>query len=117
MSKTQKLPARFAEAVERLDGDEGLLRKMAAITAADLPEAITETEHAIRDGDVRQAASGLHKLKGMLSTFETSGVAIQIHDMLDLARKGKDSLLRQEYNARKAEIKELASAIASIAST
>ena len=118
MSKANstKRPSWFPEAVKRLDGDEGLLRELAAITATDLPEVIAETEMAIRDQDMQQAVSRLHKLKGMLSMYESGGVVEQIHDMFDLARKGKASLLRHEYEGNRAEIRELANAIASIAS-
>ena len=102
MSKNQKLPNRFAEAIERLDGDERLLREMAAITSADLPDVIRETEMALAEGDCEHAASGLHKLKGMLSTFESNGVTLEIQEMLDLARKEKAEQAHQEYEQHKA---------------
>lgn len=71
VNKPNELSIRFAAAIARMDGDEGLLRKLAAITSADLPQVIEETGLALREGKSEQVALGLHKLQGMLGIFET----------------------------------------------
>ncbi len=117
MSETQKqVPARFTAALERLDGDVGLLREMAIITSEDLPDVRDSVDIAIGEGDDEKAASSLHKLKGMLSTFESDGVTLEIQGMLDLARQGKMGELRQAYVHQKPAIEELADQIGKLTS-
>jgi len=85
VNNAQNIPPRFRPALERLDGEVSLLCEMAAITAEDLPEVKEATETALEEGDCEQAASGLHKLKGMLSTFDADGVVLDIQEVLDAA--------------------------------
>lgn len=107
MNDPDNLPDRFAEAINRLDGDFGLLCEMAAITCEDLPEVRGKAEAAIAEGDVAETASGLHKLKGMLSTFESEGVTLEIQEMLDSARKGDIGEVRRAYEQHRGELDEL----------
>ena len=115
MNNTQDLPTRFEEAVARLDGDVGLLREMAAITAEDLPEVKQQTEAAIEAGDAQRAAGGLHKLKGMLSTFESDGVVLDIQELLDAARKAAMRDVQEGYRLHRDAIEELIAQVASLA--
>ena len=115
VNNSEQLAPRFAEAVARLDGDESLLREMAAITSADLPGVISETDRALRDGNSDQAASGLHKLKGMLSTFETGGVTIEVHEMLELARREEIAEAKRSFDRHSSELDQLVAEITSIA--
>ncbi|TWU44299.1 hypothetical protein Q31b_18350 [Novipirellula aureliae] len=115
MIKSKQLIPRFAEAISRLGGDEGLLREMAAITSADLPEVINETDQALCAGKSDQAASGLHKLKGMLSTFETGGATIEIEEMLSFARHREVAKAKTKFDHHRSEIDELVAEIALIA--
>ncbi|NND96135.1 MAG: Hpt domain-containing protein [Pirellulaceae bacterium] len=117
MSRTRnEVPARFGSALDRLDGDVGLLREMASITSEDLPEVRAATQRAIDDGDCEQAAAGLHKLKGMLSTFESDGVTLEIQEILDLARRGKIDEVQENYQQQKAAIDELSDQVSELAS-
>ena len=88
---------------------------MAAITAADLYDVINETEEALALSDGERAATGLHKLMGMLSTFEANGVTLEIQAILDLTRKMKLDDARKEYERHKSEIDVLVQEIASFA--
>ena len=107
MNKVERIPTRFQPALERLDGDLELLCEMAAITCEDLPGVKQSTETALEEGDCEKAASGLHKLKGMLSTFESDGVALDLQDALDAARKEKTELARVYYDENRAAIESL----------
>ncbi|MGB7347210.1 MAG: Hpt domain-containing protein [Pirellulaceae bacterium] len=98
-----------------MDGDESLLRQMAAITSADLPEVIEQTDRALTAGNSEQAGSGLHKLKGMLSTFETSGVTIEVHEMLELLKRGEVAEAKKCFDRHRSELDELVAEISSIA--
>jgi len=115
VNNSEQLASRFAEAVARLDGDESLLREMAAITSADLPEVIVETDRALAAGNSEQAASGLHKLKGMLSTFETGGVTVEVHEILEMTRRGDVAEAKRSFDRQRPEIDELVTEITSIA--
>ena len=116
MTDTQQVPARFEEAVARLDGDVGLLREMAAITSEDLPEVWQQINNAIEAGDQQASASGLHKLKGMLSTFESDGVVLDIQELLDSARRGAMDDLKEGFQQHSAAIRELIGEVHRLAS-
>ena len=116
MNSDQHVSSRFSAALARLDGDVDLLRKMASITSEDLPEVVRHTEAAIEDGNCEQAASGLHRLKGMLSTFESDSVALDIQDILDLARQGKGDQVQAAYQQHKSSMTELIDAVARLGS-
>lgn len=108
MSNTQSfVPERFRQALQRLNGDSSLLQAMAKINAEDLPEIINQTDRSISEGDCSNAASNLHKLKGMLSTFETDGVVLEIQEMLDQARAGEEQELRSSYRQHRPAVDEL----------
>lgn len=118
MSRTKnEIPTRFAPALDRLDGDISLLREMASITSEDLPEVRVAVKKAIADGDCERSAANLHKLKGMLSTFESEGVTLEIQEMLDLARKGKVSNVQEAFKQYESAIDELARQVSNLAST
>lgn len=115
MAEAQGIPAKFGDAVLRLDGDVDLLRDMAMITSEDLPEVKQKTEASIEAGDAKEAASGLHKLKGMLSTFEADGVVLEIQDLLDAARKGAMEEVQEGYRNNREAISELIAEIRALA--
>jgi hypothetical protein len=89
---------------------------MALITSEDLPDVIRETETAIEEGNGKQAASGLHRLKGMLSTFESDGVALDIQDMLDAARQRRMAEVQRAYRQHRPDIAELVQQVVKLAS-
>ncbi len=115
MNRVEKIPACFLPALERLDGDLGLLRELAAITAEDLPDVKRATEAAVAEGDLRQAAAGLHKLKGMLCTFDSDGITGELQDALDAARRGNLEVLQRCYHDSQPAIEELAAEITQLA--
>lgn len=104
---------RFAEAVARLDGDVELLREMAAITIEDFPAVQAGLEEAIARGDCDRAACSFHHMKGMLSTFESAGVTIDLQTMLDLASQGELDEARSLYRKKQPEIAQLVKQIES----
>jgi len=115
VNNAQNIPPRFRPALERLDGEVSLLCEMAAITAEDLPEVKEATETALEEGDCEQAASGLHKLKGMLSTFDADGVVLDIQEVLDAARQGKIDEARKGYREHRGQVEELCGEIEQLA--
>ncbi len=110
----EKIPPRFSPALERLDGNVELLREMAEITSEDLPGVRAEVASAVAAGDCDSARQGIHKLKGMLSTFESDGVTVEIQELLDLSRKRRAAELKTQYESQKAAIAELCDQIAAL---
>ncbi|OYP37733.1 Hpt domain-containing protein [Rhodopirellula sp. MGV] len=88
MNEHLAVKERFAGALKRLDGDFELLCEMAAVTLPDCPDVIARIQNELEEGDCAKASSSLHKLKGMLSTYETEGVVIEIQEMLAMSRRG-----------------------------
>ena len=107
MSDQHEVPAQFSAALARLDGDVTLLREMATITIEDLPSVQNDLEDAVNKDDAERAANGFHRLKGMLSTFESEGVTIDIQEMLDLTRQGNLDEARALYARSKPAITQL----------
>ena len=115
MTDEQSILPGFAPALARLDGDLTLLRAMAAIASEDLPSVQSEIEEAVDNADCSEAELLLHRIKGMLSTFQSDGVTLEIQDLLDLARRKQADELRALYRRRKPDIDELIARIAGIA--
>ena len=113
MNKTSDLRERFAHAIERLDGDFELLCDMAALTVPDCPDVMAQIEAGFEAEDADATASALHKLKGMLSTYDSDGVVLEISEMLSMARrnhlKEAEALYRQELPKINSLIKEIES--------
>lgn len=115
MNNADHVPARFQAAVDRLDGSTELLREMAAITTEDIPHVLAACRSAIDAGQCTLAASHLHKLKGMLSTFESGAVTLEIQELVDLARTGQVAELRVRFTQYRGEINQLIQEIAQLA--
>ncbi|MCO8120119.1 Hpt domain-containing protein [Stieleria sp. TO1_6] len=115
MNRTSNIKQRFAAAIERLDGDVDLLCEMAAITAPDCPAVLEQIESSLGQGECESAAAPLHKLKGMLSTFDADGVALEIQEMLEHARRGHLQELRQSFDQHQHEIVQLIDEIRGLA--
>lgn len=105
------VPTRFNEAVQRLDGDAGLLREMAYMTLPDFPILIENAAEATAAGDCEASVRVLHKLKGMLSTFESEGIVMEIQEMITAARANKPDLLASLFAKHRPAVEELVEAI------
>ncbi len=107
MSEQENDQARFSAALKRLDGDWDLLCEMAAITAPDCPDVIRQIECDLGEGICDSAARNLHKLKGMLSTFDCDGAVLEIQELIDLARRAQLDDLRKGFQVSRKPIDEL----------
>ena len=115
MNRANRIPTRFRDAVARIDGNEELLKQMAGITSEDLPEILSKTKSEIGSGDCEAAGKSLHKLKGMLSTFETDGVVLDLQEMIQVARRGNRAELQRLYDEHEPQVDELVAQIADLA--
>ncbi|MEL6108451.1 MAG: hypothetical protein AAFU85_20685 [Planctomycetota bacterium] len=100
----QEIREHFAPALERLEGDIDLLREMAAMTAPDCTTVVKQIRKSVSDGHADNAAKALHKLKGMLSTFDSDGVVLEIQKMLDKTRLGKLAEVGSAFYQQEREI-------------
>ena len=79
----------FAGALERLDGDVELLRKMATFFLADSPPLLAELNALWEAGESGDAmAFTAHKLKGLVVTFDDVHAGPLLQDLVDAAREG-----------------------------
>ena len=73
-----------AEALERLGGDEALLRELCGIFLEEYPQLLWNLRKAIEEGDASSVMRAAHSLKGevgYLGAAEASQAAQQLEDM------------------------------------
>jgi two-component system sensor histidine kinase/response regulator len=73
-----------AEALERLGGDEALLRELCGIFLEESPKLLRNLRKAIEEGDASSVMRSAHSLKsevGYLGAAEASQAAQQLEDM------------------------------------
>lgn len=79
----------LAQAMDRVGGDEDLLREIAALFLEDGPRMMGEVEEALRNGDATALASAAHGLKGCVATFGAKP-AYEAALALETAGRNKD---------------------------
>jgi hypothetical protein len=105
---------RFSEALLRVAGDVDLLAAMAMFVVDDAPEILTDLRIQISESRLEEVATTAHKLKGMLSTFETGGPVLELHDLIVAARAGRADECRRAFNKCDAGIEHLIQEIATL---
>jgi polyhydroxyalkanoate synthesis regulator phasin len=108
---------RFADALERMSGDCDLLAAMASMVAEDAPDVVNDLRKQVATGEMQQAAATAHKLKGMLSTFETDGPVLELEELILAARQGQVQETASQFKIFDRRITGLLDEIASISST
>lgn len=104
---TEEQRIRFAEALQRLAGDEDLLIAMGAMVLDDAPVVMAELQQQIEAGQLSQAASTAHKLKGLLSTFDVGGCLLTIQQIITAAKADDQAECAQSWSKCEREIREL----------
>mgnify|MGYP003654253545 CR=1 FL=1 len=72
----------FAEALQRLGGDEELLRELAAILLDDVPPLVQAIQNSIEAGDFDEAHRDAHAVKGLVVTFDERGCGLLISEVM-----------------------------------
>jgi len=111
----EKQKERFAEALNRVSGDFELLAAMAAMVAEDAPAVMNDLREQVAAKEMQQVAATAHKLKGMLSTFETAGPVLELEELISSARKGQTQDTASLFKRSERQINELLDEILSIA--
>ncbi len=110
-----KQKERFAEALRRVSGDCELLSAMAAMVAEDAPAVMNDLRDQVAANEMYEVAATAHKLKGMLSTFETAGPVLELEEMMSSARKGQPQETASILKRSERQINELLVEILSLA--
>lgn len=112
MNDVQK--KRFAEALQRVAGDEDMLAMLATIATEDAPVMIETLDTEVQEQSLPNAAKTAHSLKGLLSTFETGEPVSELQPLIDAARRSDANEVTQLHSDMRAkldvlmtEIKEL----------
>jgi Hpt domain len=113
---TEEQKERFAEALRRVAGDCELLSAMAAMVAEDAPEVLSDLRKYVAADEMQEVAATAHKLKGMLSTFETSGPVLELEELIVSARKKQTQEVASSFKSLEGEIEKLIHQILSLAS-
>jgi CheY-like chemotaxis protein/HPt (histidine-containing phosphotransfer) domain-containing protein len=78
-----------AALLDRLEGDEGLLRQLASLFLGDYPRLLAEIRAAVAAGDATRLEYAAHALKGSAANFGPS-VAVEAAQRLELLGRGAD---------------------------
>jgi HPt (histidine-containing phosphotransfer) domain-containing protein len=112
---TEEQKERFAEALARVAGDCELLAAMAAMVSEDAPGVLSELRKQVAANQLQDVAITGHKLKGMLSTFETAGPVLELEELIRSARKGDSQDVASLFKSFESEIEQLLEEILSLA--
>ncbi len=104
---TDEQKKRFAEALDRVAGDCDLLTAMASMVAEDAPGVLNDLKEQVADNDMAAVASTAHKLKGMLSTFETGGPVLELEELIADARRGNSEQVSAALDSCAGDIEKL----------
>jgi HPt (histidine-containing phosphotransfer) domain-containing protein len=76
-----------AEALDRLDGDEDLLRELCGIFLEESPKLMHKLRQAVADGDANAVMQAAHSLKGEVSYLGAGGASQAARQLEDMGRK------------------------------
>ena len=97
----------FAALLNRVGGDEALLKRMIAIFLRDTPKRMTAIAKALSRNDANTVASIAHALKGSVSIFAAEAPRLRTQDLQELSRAGDLTGARANFSALKEEIANL----------
>lgn len=103
-------------ALERIGGDEELLREIAVIFLEEYPAMVEQIRTAVAGNDGETVARAAHKLKGSLGAFSAdTGVALA-RDLETQARQSQWLAIKRIVHDLENELEELHHALAAIVS-
>ena len=85
----------FAQALERMDGDEELLAEQMKFFLNDGPELLDQIQQAIDERNARQLELAAHRLKGLVAAYDAEAAA---ETALELEKMGRAGLVAQDAN-------------------
>ena len=97
----------FAALLNRVGGDELLLKRMIAIFLRDTPKRMTAIAKALSQNDVDAVSSLAHALKGSVSIFAAEALRLRSQELQERSRAGDLIAARANFSALKEEIANL----------
>jgi CheY-like chemotaxis protein len=104
-------PFNRALLIERLGGDEALVRDVVQLFLTDSPPRIAAIRVAIENGDTRALESAAHALKGALTNLAADEALEAIKSLEELARDGHMNEARGAWKTAKAALDALLAAL------
>ncbi|RIK81710.1 MAG: Hpt domain-containing protein [Planctomycetota bacterium] len=97
----------LSAALERLNGDEELLRLLIGVFHEDAPQLLAQAAAALQEGDLRTVERTAHSLKGLAANFDgaparEAALAVEL-----LARSGCTEGLMEAVEALQAQVSRL----------
>ena len=93
-------------ALDQLDGNEALLKRLVALFFDDYPGYLAEIREAIEAGDSKRLGDAAHGLKGPVSTIALTGALELVIELQDRGKQGKLDGAAEVYSALEEEIKQ-----------
>ena len=93
-------------ALDQLDGNEALLKRLVALFFADYPGYLAEIREAIEAGDPHKLGEAAHGLKGPVSTIALTRALELVVDLQDRGRQGNLDGADEVYQDLEQEIKQ-----------
>jgi two-component system, sensor histidine kinase and response regulator len=100
-----------AEALERLGGDEALLRELCDIFLEESPKLLRKLRKAIEEGDASSAMRAAHSLKGEVGYLGAAGASQAAQQLEDMGAVNKLAAAPETLILLEREISGLHSAI------
>ena len=94
-------------ALRNLDGDEALLRELAAMFLAEYPKLTAAIDAAHASGNAAELRRAAHTLKGSAEVIGADGVGVAAQRLADLGREGKLAPVQEGRRALAAELDRL----------
>lgn len=113
---SQMLMLNLQQALERVGGDEDLLREIARLFLDECPRLMTEIQQAIEAGDSRRMERAAHSLKGSVANFGAEPVVKAALDLETMGRAGDLARADQGFLELSRHLEKLQPQLASLAS-
>jgi len=102
------------EVLDRMDGDEVVLREILALFGQDAPHMMRKLEEARASGDAQRVERAAHSLKGASATISARTVAPLAQRVEQLAREGRLPEALDQMDDLRREMQRLARALESL---
>ena len=101
----------WATALDRLQGDRGLLEEIVGVFREECPRLLTQARQAIADGDAAQLRLAAHTLKGALVNFAASDAVDAARRLEMIGKQGEMDAAPQALSDLERQLERLQSAL------
>ncbi|MHC4716299.1 MAG: Hpt domain-containing protein, partial [Planctomycetota bacterium] len=104
----------LAGALERVGGDEGLLREMAELFLAECPALVSRVRQALADLDAEAVAAAAHSLTGSVGSFGARAACDSALAVEAAAREGNLRAAQEAFSDLAVEVSRLVPALTAL---